>query len=345
MSINSNDLYCPHLFETFTDDLKEKYSVNSAEFISPHYLFHINQTIHYQALVKNNYDDYNNYTVKQSDHNESNFNKLRDNFDIDNMNKISVTFNNIIKKYIVTDGIHRLCLMLYNNIINNNSIPVEFLNIVYDDDSIDDIKNNLQSTTSQTYYNGWNNRTQFGYHGFNIGNINILGQRQPYLRILKMKQYVNFNDMTIMDFGCNTGGMLFHLPEIATGYGFDYSETCIVAANNIKNIIKYNSSLHFDRVDLNDFKLDMFIENNKIENIDIILLLSLGSWIDNWKELYEKSFKYGNQIILETNNDSEGKIQLDLFKNFNAKITLISSESDDDTTGNIGRKTYLIEKN
>ena len=43
-----------------------------------------------------------------------------------------------------------------------------------------------------------------------------------------------------------------------------------------------------------------------------------------------------------TKNDNEGKPQLELFKNLGCNIKLINEKSDDDTTGNIGRKTYII---
>ena len=51
----------------------------------------------------------------------------------------------------------------------------------------------------------------------------------------------------------------------------------------------------------------------------------------------------GFQRILETNNDIEGKPQLDFFKSLNCSITLLSDTSNDDTTGNYGRKTYPLE--
>ena len=72
--------------------------------------------------------------------------------------------------------------------------------------------------------------------------------------------------------------------------------------------------------------------------------MSLGSWITNWQELYNQCITHSDSIILETNNDNEGKPQLDFFKSFKCTIKLISDESDDDTTNNFGRKTYLITK-
>lgn len=86
-----------------------------------------------------------------------------------------------------------------------------------------------------------------------------------------------------------------------------------------------------------------FLNSIDIDKVDVIFLLSLGSWIKNWRELYTQSLVYSDVIILETNNDIEGKPQLDFFKSLNCSITLLSDTSNDDTTGNYGRKTYILK--
>ena len=47
--------------------------------------------------------------------------------------------------------------------------------------------------------------------------------------------------------------------------------------------------------------------------------------------------------IYETNNDMEARPQLKLFRYLKCDISIISAESDDDITNNLGRKTYLIK--
>ena len=51
---------------------------------------------------------------------------------------------------------------------------------------------------------------------------------------------------------------------------------------------------------------------------------------------------FNSQIILEINNEIEGKSQLDFFKQLGRKPKLIVENSLDDTTGNNLRKTYLL---
>jgi SAM-dependent methyltransferase len=241
------------------------------------------------------------------------------------------------------DGVHRLSILKYNNIISD-CVPLELLEITYDNNTINEIKEMLSKTTQKSFYNGWNNRTTYGYHSFNISNIKLEGQRQPHIRLNKMNKFIDFKNKTIIDFGCNNGGMLLHLPQIKEGWGLDYSEDCIIAANKISNILKYNNKTVFIQKDLNKFNYDEFIKNNNIGKVDIIFLLSLGSWIKEWKSLYSKSYNIADTIILETNNDKEGIPQLELFENLGANIKLISSTSNDDTTNNYGRKTYIITK-
>ena len=209
-------------------------------------------------------------------------------------------------------------------------------------DNTEKIKQELVKTVGKGLYNGWNNRTSFGYHSYNIGEINIVGQRNPKMRIEGMKKHLDFKDKNVLDFGCNVGAMLHHLEGIQNGAGFDYDERCIVAATSIastlgKDNLKFN--VHdFDKSGYQNLK-------DKINfNPDIIFVLSLGSWVKTWKELYQTCIQYNCDIVLETNNDEEGKPQLDYFRNSGMKITLMTDNSKDDSTGNNRRKTYLINK-
>lgn len=211
-------------------------------------------------------------------------------------------------------------------------------------ESINNIKFHLMKTTSQDHYNGWNNRTTYGYHSFNINNDIILGQRQPWIRLNKIREHYDFTNKTVLDLGCNTGGMLFHLPELKKAIGLDFNKECIECCNYISSVLNSNTEYLFKEQELNEFDLSLFLNKNNIKEIDVIFLLSLGSWVKNWELLYTGCSTICNTIILETNNDKEGEPQLKLFKSLGFNIKIISENSDDDTTGNIYRKTYIITK-
>lgn len=199
----------------------------------------------------------------------------------------------------------------------------------------------LKSTTMNTMYNGWNNRTNFGYHSYKIDEIQIQGQRDPSQRINDMKKFIDFNDKVVLDFGCNVGAMLHHLPEIKKGIGFDYDTKCISVANEISGILdRDNLNFHVHDFDLNRIEY----AHGKIgKSPNLIFLLSLGSWIKKWEELYEFCLSLGGKIILETNNDQEGEKQLEFFKSRGKNLKMIIDGSLDDFTGNNRRKTYLID--
>jgi len=339
MSIKISDIYCKHLWK-FEPKYKFK---DKIIFTPPHVILNVRDTIHYNALINNDFSDYEKLlnTTNQPEHSLENFKKLINTFDIQKIEKLELIHDKVLNKYIVTDGVHRLSILLYNNFFENNLIPLELLNITYDNKSISYLSECLIRTTlTKVSYNGWDNRrTKHGYHSFNISNINLTGQRNPRKRLNIIKKHVDFRDKIVVDFGCNCGGMLFHIPEIKEGYGYDYDEKCISEAKNISSFFKYSNKLSFKKQDLNDITK---LHSELPQMVDITFLLSLGSWIKNWRYLYELALKKSKLIIFETNNDKEGGPQLNFFREKNTIITLISPDSRDDMTGNYGRKTYLI---
>jgi SAM-dependent methyltransferase len=207
----------------------------------------------------------------------------------------------------------------------------------------DQIKSELIKTTNTSNYNGWNNRTRYGYHSYNIDEVNILGQRNPKIRLDIFKKFITFSDKNVLDFGCNVGAMLHHLPEIREGIGFDFDLNCINAANNISKIFGHKNQKFF----VHDFDKDTYPDLKKKINFkpDIIFLLSLGSWVKSWKELYSLCLEYDEIcIVLEINNENEGIFQLEFFEKKGFIPVLILDNSLDDCTNNNKRKTYLIKK-
>ena len=204
----------------------------------------------------------------------------------------------------------------------------------------DKIKNELEKTISSPHYNGWHNRTSYGYHSYNLSGVNIVGQRNPRERLSHMRTKIDFKNKNVLDLGCNVGSMLHHLNEIDHGIGLDYDEKCVSAANNISNLLE-RENLNFY---VHDFDKDSYESMFKKINFkpDIIFILSLGSWVKKWELLYGACLLYNCKLILETNNKSEGIPQLNFFRDKGLKTKLILDNSKDDSTGNSGRKTYLI---
>ena len=203
------------------------------------------------------------------------------------------------------------------------------------------IYNELKGITEHEMYNGWNHKTTpNGYHSFNIGSINIKGQRNPRKRLNEFKKYFDFTDKVVLDLGCCVGGMLLHLETINYGIGVDYDEKTLLAARRISQILEIDN-VSFVQHDFNKDDIASLASKIKITP-DIIFLLSIGAWINRWNDLYTFALSYNCPIFLETNNDEQGVGQLDFFDKNNRKVKLIIEKSLDDITGNHLRKTYFI---
>ena len=203
------------------------------------------------------------------------------------------------------------------------------------------IKLELLKTTGYNNYNGWNNRTDFGYHSYNLNNIDITGQRNPAERINIFEKHISFENKNVIDFGCNVGAMLHHLSgKIKFGVGLDYDVKSVTAGNNISKILNVDQKI---KIYHHDFDLNSYEQlDNMLGNCDIALLLSLGSWVKSWRKLYQLAINKSHTIIFETNNPTEGIPQLNFFETNNKNIVQISKKSLDDTTGNLQRQVYLI---
>lgn len=206
------------------------------------------------------------------------------------------------------------------------------------------IENQLRQTTSVKNYNGWKNqKTEFGYHSFYIDDIKIRGQRNPKERIEIFSKYIDFKDRVVVDFGCNVGGMLFHLENIKAGYGFDFAETDIKAADQIKTILD-RYELNFNVLDLDKITDFSMIDRYFTTKPDVIFLLSIGGWIKNHLKLYDYCLSKNADIILELNNQHTDQYQIDFFLSRGAQPMLISDNSNDDIMKKYrkSRATYFI---
>lgn len=131
MHININDIYCAQwlIDKTLINYCKKK--IYNFYYIGSHTIVHIKDTINYRALCENNFDMYNHYVTltKQKEHSVENYKKLIEHFDINKLSKIKVKFNSRINKYIVCDGVHRLSILLFKNIIKDK-ISIKYLDII-----------------------------------------------------------------------------------------------------------------------------------------------------------------------------------------------------------------------
>lgn len=181
------------------------------------------------------------------------------------------------------------------------------------------------------------------YHSFQLKGYYFRGQREPSLRLQKVPY--DFCNKTVLDIGCNAGGMLHFLADkIKVGIGIDYDSRLINAANAIKTINKKNN-LSFYRFDLENEELDM-IKKLILSNdgkVDICFLLSVCMWIKNWREVIAFVALISNNLLFETNGSKQQQLaQIEELKKHYKDIKMIEEESIDDP-GQPNRKLLLCK--
>lgn len=312
------------------------------------YGFDIRNSIPYQALLRQDFSLYARYVegTGQQEHSVEAFQRLYREFDLSKMPPIQVLYWEQIDRFSILDGVHRLSILLQRGLLTD-TVPFSLLRVNYPKATVDQLLLKLRKTTEAFKYNGWKNTAALpaGYHTFTFGNIHIRGQRDASARLNAFRKHCSFDGKRVVDFGCNTGGMLLHLGEIQQGLGLDYDADCIEAARYI-NRIQHVSSRHlvFEVCDL--IQEDAEAVRQRIAfRPDIIFLLSLGSWITTWRRLYQLCCEYPDvTLFLEVNNAEEGREQLEFFRSAGFHLKEILARSDDDVTGNARRQTYLIRR-
>jgi tetratricopeptide (TPR) repeat protein len=200
---------------------------------------------------------------------------------------------------------------------------------------------NYAKTSGQTYDGSL---YESAYHSLKLKGYYFRGQRECSIRLQKVPY--DFSNKTVLDIGCNAGGMLHAISDkIKMGIGIDYDYRLINAANAIKTINRTNN-LSFYRFDLEkeDFNLlNSYIlsENGKI---DICFLLSVCMWIKNWKEVISYVSLVSNNLIFETNGTGEQQMeQIEELNKAYEHIEVIEEESNDDP-GQPDRKLLFCTK-
>jgi len=189
------------------------------------------------------------------------------------------------------------------------------------------IKNLLQYTiTSGRQYNG--GEYEGGYHTLEIQGKTIEGQRKPSYRLEKVNY--DFTGKTVLDIGANQGGMLFELQnKLKQGVGVDFDHRLMNVANRIARAEKYNNLgfYVFDAEKENHDLLNNFVD----QKIDVVFLLAVCMWIENWQDLVKWVHANSSYCLFETNGKKhDQQAQLDLLNALYTNVTVLRESSEDD---------------
>lgn len=193
--------------------------------------------------------------------------------------------------------------------------------------------------TSESAYNGED--FPAGYHSIELEGVSLRGQRDPMERINLVP--IDFSGKTVLDIGCNQGGMLFSISgKIAHGIGIDYDSRLINAANKIRSHAKV-SNLDFYVFNLEKEDLNLIMDLMPVDRVDVTFLLSVCMWIDNWKEVIQFARKVSKALLFESNGKNELQIeQLDYLRSIFDSVDLISGQSKEDSLQK-RRKLYFCQ--
>ncbi len=168
-----------------------------------------------------------------------------------------------------------------------------------------------------------------GYHSFNLKGKRLRGQRDPQQRFSNVPY--DFTGKTVLDIGCNQGGMLFEIADrIKHGIGIDYDARMVNVANRIRSNQKA-THLDFYVFDLQAERLDYISDLLIDDNVDICFLLSVCMWLKNWKDVIDFTYKSSDSLLFETNGSTEQQDeQVAYLQKCYSKVDLLSASSEDD---------------
>ena len=180
-----------------------------------------------------------------------------------------------------------------------------------------------------------------GYHSIEVHGEVLKGQRDPALRLARVP--FDFTGKSVLDIGCNQGGMLFQLDsKLKWGVGIDYDHRMINAANRLRSV-RRSAHLDFFVFDLEKEPLDLIRDFLPDTRVDIVFLLSVCMWLRNWREVLGFASGLSSSMLFESNGSAEQQAQQheELLRRY-GKVTRIAASSEDDPRQR-NRKLYLCE--
>ncbi|HEX5463639.1 MAG TPA: methyltransferase domain-containing protein [Burkholderiales bacterium] len=181
--------------------------------------------------------------------------------------------------------------------------------------------------TSGSYYSAL--QYPAGYHSIDIDGRRLQGKRDPAQRLERIP--IDFSGKTLLDIGCNQGGMLFELDRtIESGVGIDYDPRMINVANRIK-AVRGADNLQFYVFDLEKEPLALFEDLIPAPKVDVVFLLAVCMWLKNWRSVISYAAKISDMMVFESNGtESQQAAQIAYLKELYRDVTLLAEHSDDD---------------
>lgn len=225
------------------------------------------------------------------------------------------------------DGQNRFERRPLDHSSEHNLELTQFINI------LDFAKENDSSYSAKDY--------EGGYYTFNFKGQRLEGQRNLEERFKDVP--FDFTDRTVLDLGCNRGGVLFELSsKIKWGVGADYDPKLINAANKLKSLTE-NHHLDFYNFDLERYDLDLLKDLIPEMKVDVIFALAICMWLSNWKDILNFCSTVSPRMVFESNGTGRQQEEQEAhIRGLYPSVTLISTNSMDDPRQK-NRKLFFCE--
>jgi SAM-dependent methyltransferase len=235
-------------------------------------------------------------------------------------------------------------VFLKSAILPSSNEKVSFKRLTANDEKnliIRQVRNLLNYTkTSGTRYSA--RHCPAGYHTIELGGHRLEGQRQPAERLALVP--FNFRGKTVLDIGCNQGGMLFEIcGTLKEGVGIDFDSRMVNAANRIK-AVRRAEKVHFFVFDLEKEPLDLILDFLPEERVDIVFLLAVCTWVSNWREVIDFAANISTSMLFETTGTDEQQAdQENYLRRLYRNVVLLAGTSEDDRLQKRRRLFYLSD--
>jgi len=180
-----------------------------------------------------------------------------------------------------------------------------------------------------------------GYHTLEIFDTMLEGQRKPKQRLDKVPY--DFKGKVVLDIGCNQGGMIFALNSIKYGVGVDKDSRMINACNKVRSVTgEHNKSFYCFDIDTDPH--ENLLDFLPCNTVDIVFLLSVCKWVDQWKELIAFCASVSPAILFESNGTIKQREEQyqEVLRHFPC-VEVVSEDSIDDPKHK-NRTLYLAKK-
>lgn len=180
--------------------------------------------------------------------------------------------------------------------------------------------------TSGSIYNG--QEFPAGYHTINLPGLMLQGQRNLEERYARIP--LDFTGKSVIDMGCNLGGMLFAIADkIKSGTGIDYDSRVINAANKVRSYTR-NNHIEFYTFNMEKEDLDLLRDFIPSGKVDVAFLLSVCVYLSNWRDVIDMATKLADSLLFESNGRANQQRQeLEYLRSRYLTVNLLSSDSDD----------------